>query len=331
MRRYIVRRLLQSVVILFVLSVVVFLLLRVATGAKPWQIKCSLSCTAERLAALKEEMGGNDPYFPISVQKSAAFIQFNGTSQYWSWVKELSSGSLGRDWNNSPIGPELQRRLPVTLELLIITTLVTIAVGVPFGIISAVMRNSPADYGVRFSAILGLAVPNFWLAVMVLIVPQALWSYAPPLTHTVGFFDHPWDNLRQFLPPGLVLAAVEAAGIMRLTRSSMLEVMRQDYIRTARSKGLGESMIIGRHAVKNSLIPVVTVLGLQVAGLFGGAVIAETIFNLNGLGAYFLGALIRKDYQVVQTLTLYVGIAVVLVNLTVDVMYAWLDPRIRYS
>ena len=331
MRRYIVRRLLQAVVILFALSVVVFLLLRVAPGADPAQIKCGLGCTHERLLGLREELGLNNPYFPISFAKDPAFIQFNTSSQYWTWVHNLFSGSLGQDWNNLPIGPELQRRLPTTIELLIITTMVTVLIGVPFGIVSAVMRNSPADYGARISAILGLAVPNFWLGVLVLIVPQALWHYAPPLTHTVRFFDAPWANLRQFVPAGLVLAAVEAAGIMRLSRSSMLEVMRQDYIRTARSKGLREQIVIGRHAVKNSMIPVITVLGLQIAGLFGGAVIAETIFNLNGLGAYFLQALLRKDYQVVQTLTLYVGVVVVLANLTVDVIYAWLDPRIRYS
>ncbi|MDP3767217.1 MAG: ABC transporter permease, partial [Dehalococcoidia bacterium] len=141
----------------------------------------------------------------------------------------------------------------------------------------------------------------------------------------------PWDNLRQFIPPAIVLGAASAAGVMRLTRSAMLEVMGQDYIRTARSKGLREQLVIGRHALKNSLIPVVTVLGLQVAALFGGAVIVESVFNLQGIGFYFLGALLRKDFQAAQTLTIYVGIAVVLLNLMVDITYAWLDPRIRYS
>jgi peptide/nickel transport system permease protein len=214
---------------------------------------------------------------------------------------------------------------------LIVTTIATTIIGVPFGIVSAVMRNSLTDYLVRFTAVLGLAVPNFWIGVMVLLFPQVWWHYAPPLTHTINFFDDPAANLKQMIPPALVLAAVEAAGIMRLTRSSMLEIMRADYIRTARSKGLSDRLVIGRHALKNSMIPVFTVLGLQIAGLFGGAVIVETIFNLNGVGSYFLGALVRKDFQVVQTLTLYVGVVVVLMNLAVDVGYAWLDPRIRYS
>ena len=315
MQHYIARRLIQAVFSLFVLSVVVFLLLRIAPGADPALLRCGLSCTPEKLEALREEMGLKDNYLV----------------QYGTWARQLVTGSLGSDWNGGPVATELQRRLPVTAELLVITVLATVAIGVPFGIISAVYRNSPADYSARFTAILGLAVPSFWLATLVLIIPQTLWNYAPPLTENIGFFDDPWDNLRQYVPPAIVLGAVSAAGIMRLTRSSMLEVLRQDYIRTARSKGLRERIIIGRHAMKNSLIPVVTVLGLQVAALFGGAVIIENIFNLPGLGNYELGALLRKDFQVAQTLTLYIGVIVVLLNLVVDILYGSLDPRIRYA
>lgn len=315
MRQYIARRLLQSVLVLFVLSLAVFLLLRIAPGANPALLRCGINCPKERLAALEEEMGVHDPY----------------VVQYGTWMKQLVTGSLGKDWNGGAVSTELQRRLPVTIELLIITMLVTVALGIPFGIISAVYRNSPADFGVRFTAVLGLAVPSFWVATLVLIVPQDVWGYAPPLTKAISFFDSPWDNLRQFLPPAFVLGAVSSAGVMRLTRSAMLEVMRQDYIRTARSKGLREQVVIGRHALKNSMIPVITVLGLQLASLFGGAIIIEQIFNLPGVGAYELGALFRKEFQVAQTLTLYIGVVVVLLNLGVDVMYAWLDPRIRYS
>ncbi len=331
MRQYIVRRLLQGLAILVVLSVVVFILLRIAPGADPAIIKCGLGCTEARLEALREEMGLNDPYFPISVTRDVPFVEFHGESQYGTWLSDLFSGSLGRDINGFAVADELQRRLPITIELLIITMLATVVVGLPFGIVSAVARNSPSDYLVRFTAVLGLAVPNFWLAVLVLQVPQAFWDYAPPITHTFSFFESPQDNLRQFIPPALVLAALSTASVMRLTRSSMLEVMRQDYVRTARAKGLRERIIISRHALKNSLIPVVTVLGIQLAGLFGGAVIVELIFNLEGIGKYFLDNLVRKDYQVVQTLTLYIGAVVVLLNLAVDILYAWLDPRIRYS
>ena len=332
MQQYIIRRLLQGVLILFVLSVAVFVLLRIAPDADPAILKCDLSCTDEKLEAIRLDLGLNNPYFPVSTDfSSGTVVSFNEESQYWRWIRELFNGSLGLDWNGAPVKDELQRRLPVTLELLLITIVVTVLLGVPFGVISAIRRNSPTDYGVRFTAILGLAVPNFWLATLVILIPIQFWGYAPPLIKTIGFFDSPWDNIRQFVPAALVLGAVSAAGVMRLARSSMLEVMNQDYIRTARSKGLKENAVIIRHALKNSMIPVVTVIGLQLAGLFGGAVVVENVFNLQGVGNYFLGALVRNDYQVVQTLTIYIGAAVVLLNLGVDVLYAWLDPRIRYS
>lgn len=314
MRQYIIRRLIQSVFILVVLSWIVFILLRLAPG-DPAIVKCGLNCPAERYQAIRHELG----------------LDKSWPEQYWIWGKSLVDGSLGTDFNQQPVGPELQERLPFTVELLIITFLVTVALGVPFGIMSAIYRNSPADFAVRLAAIFGLAVPGFWVATLVLLIPQAAWDYAPPLTKTIPFFSDPWENLRQFIPPALVLGAGSAAGVMRLTRSSMLEVMRQDYIRTARSKGLRDQVVIGRHALKNSVIPVVTVLGLEIAVLFGGSVIIENVFNIRGIGNYFLAALVRKDYPVVQTLTLYIGTVVVLLNLAVDVLYAWLDPRIRYS
>lgn len=315
MHRYIVRRLLQASVILVVLSVVVFALLRIAPGADPARLKCGLGCNDERYQALRDEMGLDDPY----------------VTQYFDWVGQVLTGSLGRDWNDTSVASELSKRLPVTLELLVLTIAVTAALGIPFGIISALYRNSPLDIVVRLTAVLGLAIPNFWLATLVLLIPQQMWNYAPPITGSVGLFDDPMGNMRQFVPPAIVLGAVSAAGVMRLTRSAMLEVMLQDYIRTARAKGLRQWAVVTNHALKNSLIPVVTVVGLQLAALFGGAVIVENVFNLQGVGNYFLGALLRKDFQVAQTLTLYVGAVVVITNLLVDLTYAWLDPRIRLS
>lgn len=332
MGRYITRRLIQAAVILVVLSLSVFVLLHVAPGADPAQLRCGLGCTDERLAAIREDLGLNDPLFPVSIDiTDPPIVSFASASQYGTWIGNLFSGSLGIDFNGGSVAKQLQNRLPVTGELLIFTFITTVVIGIPFGIISAISRNSPADYGVRFGAILGLAVPNFWVATLVILIPIQLWGYAPPLIGSVSFFDNPWDNLRQFVPPAIVLGAVSSAGVLRLTRSSMLEVMRQDYVRTARSKGLGEWVVITRHALKNSLIPVVTVLGLQLVALLGGAVIIEQVFNLPGIGKYFFEALFRKDFQVVQTLTLYIGVVVVLMNLSVDILYAWLDPRIRYS
>lgn len=291
-----------------------FLLLRIAPG-DPAQLRCPF-CEQEQLDAIREELGLNDPYYV----------------QYFHWMGDVLTGDLGTStFNQQPVMDALKQRLPVTLELLVITILVTLVLGIPFGIISAIYRNSPADFGVRIGAVLGLAVPNFWVATLVLLIPLELWGYAPPLGRTVDFFDNPWENMRQFVPPAIVLGLASAAGIMRLTRSSLLEVLRTDYIRTARSKGLREPLVIGRHALKNSLIPVVTVVGLQISGLLGGTVIIEQIFALPGLGQYVLQSLIVKDFPVVQSMTLYVGVIVVLMNLLVDISYAWLDPRIRYS
>ena len=315
MRDYVIRRLLTGILVLFVLSVVVFLLLRLAPG-DPAQFRCPIGSPPGCREAVREELGLNDSYFV----------------QYLTWVKGVLTGDLGKaHFSGRPVSEAIQQRLPVTLELLIITVLMTLVIGVPFGIISALYRNSPADFGVRVTAVLGLAVPNFWLATLVIMVPSELWGYAPPLGRTISFFDDPSGNLRQYLPAAAVLALVSAAGIMRLTRSSLLEVMRTDYIRTARAKGLRETMVVGRHALKNSIIPVVTVLGLQISGELGGSVIIEQIFALPGLGQYTFQALLTKEYPVVQTMTLYVGTIVVLMNLLVDVSYAWLDPRIRYS
>jgi peptide/nickel transport system permease protein len=328
MRAYIIRRLLTGVVILFVLSIVVFVLLRVVT---PEPNVCTGFCTQDQIDRLRELFGYDNPYFPIDVSGGFPFLEFHGENQYLTWLKDLSTGNLGNSANAEPVMQTIQHRLPVTLELMIITVLLTVVIGIPFGVISALYRNSPLDFGVRFTAVFGLSLPVFWVATLVIFIPSEAWNYAPPLGRSISFFDDPWDNMRQFLPPAAVLAFGSAAGVMRLTRSSLLEVMRTDYIRTARSKGLREGSVVSRHALKNSLIPVVTVLGLQVTGLLGGSVIIEQVFALPGLGKFFFESLFTQDYQVVQSLTLYIGVVVVLMNLLVDISYAWLDPRIRYS
>jgi peptide/nickel transport system permease protein len=309
---------------LVVLSVVVFMLLRIAPGADPARIRCGLTCTDERYQAIRHEMRLDKSYF----------------SQYTYWAKDVMTGSLGHDWDGGAVKDQLcpsitdlcsGGRLPVTFELMLFTVITTILVGIPFGMLSALFRNSPIDFLVRFGAALGLAVPSFWIATLLLIIPRDQWGYAPPITSTISFMDSPWDNLRQFAPPAIILGAVAAAQVMRLTRSAMLEVMFKDYIRTARAKGLGDTAVIVRHALRNSLIPVATVLGLQIAGELGGAVIIERIFNLRGIGNYTLEALLRKDFQVTQTMTMYIAVLVITMNLIVDLGYAWLDPRIRYS
>ena len=315
MQQYIARRVIQSVGMLVALSILVFMLLRMAPGADPARIRCGLTCNEEGYQAIRKEMGLDDSYFV----------------QYTDWAKEIMTFSLGRDWNGGTVRAEMWRRLPVTFELMVLAILATVMIGIPLGVLSALFRNTPIDFGVRFGAALGLAVPSFWIATLVLFIPLKYWGYAPPITERISFFDNPWDNLRQFVPPSLILGAVAAAQIIRLTRSAMLEVMFKDYIRTARAKGLGHRAVVVRHALRNSLIPVATVLGLQVAAELGGAVIIERIFNLQGLGNYTLEALGRKDFMITQTMTMYIAVIVVTMNLVVDLGYAWLDPRIRYS
>jgi peptide/nickel transport system permease protein len=331
MLSYIIRRLISGVLILVILSLVVFTLLRVVSGDQATTL-CGFNCTPPGIKAAQHLLGLDKPYFPIGLRSSFPFVLFHADNQYMTWIKDLATGHLGSGKvNQQPVLDLIRHRLPVTIELLIITVILTIAIGVPAGIISALYRNSIGDHVVRVAAVLGLAVPTFWVATLVIYFPAHWWGYAAPAGRAVGFFQDPIGNMRQFGPPAAVLGLASAAGIMRLTRSSLLEVMRTDYIRTARSKGLRETSVVSRHALKNSLIPVITVLGLQVAGLLGGAVIIEQIFALPGIGLLEYQSLLSRDNQVVQSLTLYIGAAVVLMNLLVDISYAWLDPRIRYS
>jgi peptide/nickel transport system permease protein len=316
MQTYILRRLLVGALILFVLSITVFILLQIVPGSDVVKLRCGLNCTPEGIAAERERLGLNDPY----------------VVQYWRWLSGVLTGDLGTSLvNYRPVSDSIRARFPVTLELMVLTLIITVIVGIPAGVISAIWKNSATDYVVRVAAIFGLAVPGFWVATLVLILPAEWWGYAPPIGRYVHLSEDPIGTLKQFLPPAAVLAVGSAAGVMRLTRSSLLEVLRQDYMRTAKAKGLRERTMIIRHGLKNSLIPVVTVLGLQVSGLLGGAIIVEQIFALPGLGLFTFESLFRKDFPVVQTMTLYAGVSVVLLNLLVDVSYAWLDPRIRYS
>ncbi len=314
-RAYIVRRLLIGILILALISVGVFWLLRMGPGDIA-QIALGQGASQQQVEAMREHLGLNE-----AVQV-----------QYLRWMKQILTGDLGESAiSGTPVIDELTSRLPITGELLIITMLVTVAIGIPAGIISALYRNSVTDYVTRVLATIGLSVPIFWVGTLVILLPNQWWGYSPPLGRTVAFFDDPWGNLRQFVPPAVVLGAAAASGIMRLTRSSMLEVLSQDYIRTARSKGLRERIVIWRHAVRNAMVPVVTVLGLQVAALLGGAVIIEQIFTLRGLGNYIFQSIVIKDFAVVQTMALYIAAVVVLMNLIIDITYAWLNPRIRYG
>ena len=314
MARYILRRLVMAVLILWFISVAVFIIMRVSPG-DPALLQQGINATPARIAEVRKEMGLDNPY-PI---------------QYLSWLKGVLTFHLGTSvLTQTNISTEFRSRLPISLQLMVMTLFWTVIFGIPFGVLSAAKRNAAPDYAVRLFAIVGLSVPSFWVATLVLLVPAQKWGYAPPLSGQISLFSDPWNNLRQFGPPSLVLALGPIATIMRLTRSSMLEVLRADYIRTAKAKGLSERLVIMRHALKNSLIPVITVLGLLAAGLLGGAVIIEEIFNLRGLGQYIFSSILQKDYTVAQTLVLYTAAVAVLFNLLIDLLYGAFDPRIRY-
>lgn len=315
MQQYLVRRLFMAAATIWFISVAVFVLLRVSPG-DPALLQQGINATPEKVAAIHKELGLDDP-LPV---------------QYWHWVTDALQGKLGKSvLSQTSITQEFHRRFPVSFQLMVMTVFWVVMFGIPFGMLSARLRNSKIDYGVRLFAIFGLSVPAFWVATLVLMLPAQAWHYAPPLGKQISVLSNPWDNMRQFIPASLVLALGPTATIMRLTRSALLEVLRQDYIRTARAKGLAEQMVLLKHALRNSLIPVVTVLGLLAAGLLGGSVIIEQIFALRGLGAYVFTAVLQKDYPIAQSIVLYTASAVVLMNLAVDVLYAFLDPRIKYT
>ncbi|MBI4640944.1 MAG: ABC transporter permease, partial [Candidatus Tectomicrobia bacterium] len=248
-----------------------------------------------------------------------------------TWLFGIFRGDLGRSIvNGTPIFEELIRRLPVTIELMILSILIGLIIAIPAGIISAVRQDTIIDYVVRFISIGGLSVPTFWSGTLLLILPLLWFRYLPPMRY-VSFFENPWANLQLYMWPSLAIGFALSASVMRMTRTMLLEVLRQDYIRTAQAKGLREAVLIRRHALKNAMIPVVTIIGLQIGRLMGGTVIMERIFQLPGIGRFLLDAIAQRDYPELQTIILLITAMYVLLNLLVDITYAWLDPRIRYG
>ena len=251
--------------------------------------------------------------------------------QYANWVGQIVQGNFGMSLrNNEPVLGTIFRRLPLTAELAVLSVLLSALVAVPLGVISAVKRNSATDFVVRLIAMVGLSVPNFWLAAMLLLVTGVVFHWQPGLLLVPPWVD-PWSNLQQMAMPVIALSLALMAIVMRMTRSSLLEVLRQEYIQTARAKGLVTSAIMIRHALKNAFIPVVTVLGVQLGALLGGTVVIEVIFGLPGVGRLVIDAISARDYPMLQGTVLFIATIFALVNLLVDVAYAYLDPRIRYA
>jgi peptide/nickel transport system permease protein len=318
MREYIARRLLLIVPIIFGVSLLTFAAFQVIPG-DPALFVCGIGCTDETLHDIRGELG-LDKSLPV---------------QYEEWATGVVHGDMGHSYlTKLPVTTELSRRFPITLELLVLALILSIVLGIPPGIFSAVRPGTIIDLLVRLVSVFWLSVPSFYIAILIITFGASWFGWSPPNFATgkaVGLFDDPVKNMETFLPPAFVLAVGIAAVIMRLTRSSMLEVMRNDYIRTAYSKGLRERAVVWRHALKNAMIPVATIIGLQVGGLIGGSVLVESIFGLNGMGSYLIVAIGTRDIQVVEALVLIFALTFVVVNLMVDLSYAWLDPRIHYG
>ena len=313
MRKYVLRRLLVAIPSLVIASFVVFSLPRLIPGDVV-QLMLEEKAYGKDLEDLRAKLGLDRPILV----------------QYVEWLGRVVRGDLGESlWTKRPVLDELLRRVPITLELGFLALIFAVVIALPIGVLAAVRQDSVADYIFRSLAIVGLSVPGFWKATLVVLLPAIWWGWSPPI-HYTEFTKEPGQHLLQMCVPAFILAIASAAGIMRLTRAQLLEVLRHDYVRTAWSKGLGESAVVLKHSLKNAVIPVVTVLGLQISGILGGTVIFELIFGLPGMGRFLFDAVTQRDYPVIQGVNLLIVTVVVVTNLVVDACYVLLDPRIRY-
>jgi peptide/nickel transport system permease protein len=313
--RYLIRRLLLLVPTLIGVSIVVFVLVRLLPGdAATLQLQDAKASAADE-AALRAQLGLDKPIY----------------LQYVDWLGTLMHGDLGHSFRSKqPIAQEIAARAPVTLELGMVSLMIAAMVATSIGVISAIRQDTWMDYTARSAAIALLAIPAFWLGTLVVTLPSVWWHWTPPLQY-VKLSQDPIKNLSIIIVPALILGLGLAGGLMRLIRTQMLEVLHQDFIRTASAKGLGEQAVVTRHALKNAFIPALTVLGLQVGLLVSGAVVLESIFVLPGMGRYLLEAVQSRDYPAIQALNLIFATVIVVTNLIVDLLYGWLDPRVRYT
>ncbi len=314
MQAFVIRRLLAVIPTLFFTSVIVFASIRLIPGD-----------VIDLMLAQNDIATGNDR------ERIEAALGFDQPIhiQYFRWAGDVLQGDLGRSlWQNTPVTQQLAETLPITFQLGVLSMLVALTVAIPIGIYSAMRQDTAGDYIARSFSLLMLAVPSFWLGTLEMVFPSVWWRWAPPLEYT-PFFEDPIANLSHMIVPAILLGLSLSAVTMRMTRTMMLEVLRQDYIRTARAKGLGENLVVLRHALRNGLIPVVTLIGLQAPLLIGGAVILEQIFVVPGMGLLLLEAVFQRDYPIVTGVFLVVGVAILIINLLVDLTYGFLDPKVR--
>jgi peptide/nickel transport system permease protein len=314
MRRYIINRILLIFPTIIIVSILVFSISRLIPGSVV-ELMANEQGYGFDADEVKELLGLDQPIY----------------TQYYEYVKGIILyGDLGRSlWSGEPVTDEILDRLPVSAQLGLMALLFTLLMGVPIGVISALRQDTAADYVLRTFAIGGLSIPGFWLAILILTFGAIWFQWVPPMRY-IPFMESPWASIKQMVTPAFLLSVGMSASIMRMTRTMMLEVMREDYIRTARAKGLSEIIVIVRHALKNALIPVVTIIGMQLTLLVAGTVIMESIFSLPGMGRYLLSAITQRDYPVIQGINLIICSVIITMNLVVDLTYGFLDPRIRY-
>jgi peptide/nickel transport system permease protein len=316
MLRYIVQRLLLTIPTLVGVAVLVFLLLRVVPGDV---VEVKLrgdggSVSAATLEAERKRLGLDQPLL----------------AQFGAWMVGLATFDLGKSmWTERPVVEEIALRLELSLEVAILATIVAILLAIPLGTLAALFRNSWIDYVMRVVTIGGLAVPAFWFGMLIMLTLLALFNWLPPITFLPLYVD-PEANLVQLIWPAMAVGYRYSAVVARMVRSSLLEVLGEDYIRTARAKGVYEKLVVGRHALRNALLPAITVIGLEFAFLIGGLVVTEQVFNLNGIGKLFVQSVSRNDFTLIQGMVMMIAAFYVAVNLAIDVLYAALDPRIRY-
>ncbi len=318
MLHYILKRLLLMIPTLFGVAVLIFLLMRVVPGdvvEARYLTQGSQFQSQDLMDIERKKLGLDQPLW----------------KQFTSWMGGVLQLDFGLSmWTGAPITQEIKLRFALSLQLAVMATVVATLLTIPLGIIAAIKQDTWIDYGVRVFSIAGLAMPSFWLGILMILGMLIFFKWLPPMVYTPFWVD-PWQNLAQLIWPALAVGYRYSAVATRMMRSAMLEVLREDYIRTARAKGLWLKLILVRHALKNAMLPVITVIGLEFAFLMGGLVVTEQVFNLNGLGLLFVEAISHRDYTLTQALVLIVAFVFIFVNFLVDVAYAWLDPRIRYS
>jgi peptide/nickel transport system permease protein len=322
MYNYIVRRVLLMIPTLFVVTIVVFLSIRLIPG------------NVVELMVLQHgaEQGVGEEQLNIEGVRAMLGLDLPMHVQYGRWMAGVIRGDLGDSlwWRGRNVTQHILERLPVSFELGILAFIIAQIIAIPVGLYSAIRQDSAGDYIGRSFAIISLATPAFWLGTMIMVFPSIWWGWSPPMKF-IPFMEDPLGNLGQFIIPAVLMGTAMSATTMRMLRTTMLEVLRQDYVRTAWSKGLKERIVVVRHAMRNALIPVVTIVAGQIPVMIGGAVIMEQIFSLPGMGRLFLDAIVRRDYPYVSGLNLFFATFGMILILLTDLSYAWLDPRVRYK